>query len=51
MIPKKLFSGYCRETAHMNSVIVTVVKSEDLHKLKLDRITAQRWKMRTKSHP
>lgn len=26
MIPKKLFSGHCREIAHMNSVIVTVVR-------------------------
>lgn len=26
MIPKKLFSRYCREVAHMNSVIVTVVR-------------------------
>lgn len=26
MIPKKLFSGHCREIAHMNSAIVTVVR-------------------------
>lgn len=51
MILKELFSGYCREIAHMNSVIVIVVRRPTQTQAGQNHSTEMEDEMRTKSHP